>query len=305
MRDKRLDSIAATTSELQRLIVRATANHRLGDLCQQNQLSRGPKTVRIVSAMSFSSRYPTKRNYPPRDVYEEAPERVRSLLNKLLQEDNVVAAYRRLCEMLGKLPDADIWSEGYASPMVASLVDRLDWWEVFDALEEVAEGRPHLDSQVNDAFARCGLAYEMVDGHIYLLDEEAEALEVKGVEHEAESLLDERFTPVRKQYSKALAALHGRPADLEKAVSESFGALEAVVRILTDEREFGKGIDRALAGRDGLGALAASIKSMYGYASQVPGARHGRHKEPDLTFAEAKYVVRTVGIAVAYLIESS
>ncbi len=54
-----------------------------------------------------------------------------------------------------------------------------------------------------------------------------------------------------------------------------------------------------------MGALAKSLKAMYGYTSQVPGARHGRHSEPDLTFAEAKLVVKSAGIAIAYLIETS
>ena len=49
--------------------------------------------------------------------------------------------------------------------------------------------------------------------------------------------------------------------------------------------------------------MAQSLKSLYGWASQVPGARHGRHSEPDLTFADARYAVRMSVVAIAYLIE--
>ncbi|CAN0435542.1 unnamed protein product, partial [Phaeothamnion confervicola] len=52
--------------------------------------------------------------------------------------------------------------------------------------------------------------------------------------------------PVRKQYEKARDALHGRPADLEKAVSESVGALEAVAHVLTGKKDFAPAIDVAL-----------------------------------------------------------
>ena len=44
-------------------------------------------------------------------------------------------------------------------------------------------------------------------------------------------------------------------------------------------------------------ALAESLKKRYGYGSQVPGARHGRHTDLMLAYEEALYVVRTCGSA--------
>jgi hypothetical protein len=93
--------------------------------------------------------------------------------------------------------------------------------------------------------------------------------------------------------------------DLEKAVSESVGALEGVARIITGQKDFGKAVDAALSGREGAGALGASLKALYGYASQLPGARHGRHSEPDVTIADARVVVRMAGSAIAYLIDAA
>jgi len=257
-----------------------------------------------LEAMGFSDRNGIKPKYPPRSTYEEAPERLRSLLYELMDDAGAVAAYHRLCGATGKVPDPQVWGESYARQLVQSMVMDLEWWEVFDQFEAIAEGRSRFDERVNDMFARCGLAYEMLDGQIWLFDEEGEALGVSGVEHEAVVFLKGKYAPVRKQYEKALEALNGRPADLEKAVSESFGALEAVAQIQTGNRDFGKAVDLAFSKRDGMGAMAASLKAMYGYASQLPGARHGRHKEPDLTFEDAKFVVRTTGISMAYLIST-
>lgn len=254
--------------------------------------------------MTFSDRHKVRRAYPTRDVYEEAPDRVRALLHRIATEHSAVAGYRVLCDVMGQLPDSQIWGDSFAAPEVSRMVESMEWYEVFDGLEELAERRQRqIDDVVNEAFARCGLAYEMVDGQISLLDEVGDELDLAGNEDEATKLLTGRFRPVYKQYEKALGALRGRPADLEKAVAEAFGAVEAVVHILTGTKDFGAAVDKALAGREGLGALSKSLKSMYGYASQVPGARHGRHAEPDLTFAEARLVVRTAGAAIAYLID--
>lgn len=255
--------------------------------------------------MRFSDRAGVAKRYPPRDNYEDAPERLRSLADRVIHDGNVVAAYVHLCEMTGRLPDPNIWGESYASPQVRWMIERLDWWQVFDLLEDLAEGTSQVDAEVNEAFAMCGLAYEMVDGSIYTLDEAGDVLEITGDEHATTKSLEGKYAPVRKQYEKALAGLNGRPMDLEKAVSESVGAMEAVARIITGQKDFGKAIDQALAGREGAGALGASLKALYGYASQLPGARHGRHSEPDLTLAEARVVVRMSADAIAYLIDAA
>jgi hypothetical protein len=176
----------------------------------------------------------------------------------------------------------------------------LEWFEVLDLLEEVSSGVD--DDEVNAVFARAGLAYEMLDGQIHLLDPEGDALEVSGAEHEAVSHLKDEYSAVRTQYQRALDALHGRPPDLERAVAEALNALEAVARVRSGKKDFGKAIDAALDGRPHAGALAATLKALYGWASQLPGARHGRHEEPDLTYEDAFLAVRLAGVAIVYLI---
>src|SRR5690348_5410964 len=133
--------------------------------------------------MSFSERNKIKPRYPARDRYEEAPERVRGLLDRVLHEGNVVAAYERLCAVMGRMPDSAIWGASYASPEVRRMVERMEWWQVFDVLEEVSDGDSGNDDDVNEAFALSGLAYEMVDGVIYTMDEAGELLEIEGDEN--------------------------------------------------------------------------------------------------------------------------
>ena len=89
-------------------------------------------------------------------------------------------------------------------------------------------------------------------------------------------------------------------------IRESTNALEAVGRIIAQnpKLQLGAAIDSIF----GAGAsahhkaLAASLKSLYGYASTVPGARHGEHEKVEVSYHEAAFTVRVGGAAIAYLV---
>jgi hypothetical protein len=89
----------------------------------------------------------------------------------------------------------------------------------------------------------------------------------------------------------------------EVAISEAVGALEAVARIRTGNDNFDRAIAKIFKDRVHAGALARSFVVLYGYASQLPGARHGRFEEPEVSFGEAQYVVRAVAVAIVFLVE--
>lgn len=250
---------------------------------------------------SFSRRHGLRRTPPPRTRLEEAPQDLRSVLLEILVEGRGhLWAYRELCRVLHRTPDSNIWSDQGAREAVYQLIDELEWFEVFDLLE--AQAGRHGVEKVNDSFVRTGLAYEMVDDYISLYDPEGDELEVAGDEDLATKVLTGKLAPVATQYSRALAALRGRPADPEKAIGEALGALEAVARILGGKQDFGPNVDKLLGqGQPWRGALGASLKSLYGYGSQVPGARHGRYADPVLAIEEATMVVRMCGAGIAYL----
>lgn len=255
--------------------------------------------------MTFSERTGNRRALPPRDRYEQAPPPLRALLLELMQDRwGNRRSYNMLCSMVGLVPDPNIIGDNTAYREFVRLVNYIEWFEVFDILERVGPAGLS-DGAINDRFAMCGLAYEMTDGKIDLFDPEGDAHDLAALEYDAETLLDGRYSAVREQYAKGLAALHGRPADLEKAISESVGALEAVARIVAGKKDFGPAVDVALADRPWMGGMKATLKALYGYASDVPGARHGRHAESGVEFAEARFVVRMVGSAIVYLIEAA
>lgn len=258
---------------------------------------------------TFRERHGYGAQAPARDTVEEAPPRLRAFLREGLLEDlSVLEAYETLCNQAGIVPDGSVlsWGANDARPEISRLVESLDWPDVYQMIEDMAHGLTHPERwapQVNEVLARCGLSYEMnEDGDIMLWDPEGEELGVAGDEQEALGVLDGSLRPARRQYERALDALHRRPSEPEKAVSEAFGALEAVVHIVTGKKDFGPAIDSIFTGsEDWTKALAKSLKGLHGYASQLPGARHGRHQDPAAEIQEALYTVRACGAAIAYI----
>lgn len=251
---------------------------------------------------TFSERAGTSPEPPPRVTREEAPEALRALLLELLIDDwGTFESYKEICRLIGRLPHPDIAGDHRARRDTIELVSTIPWYVVFDLLEAVGRRGRH-DATINACFLRCGLGYEISNGRIELLDRAARELGVDAAPIEATEMLAGKFAPVREQYVRAIDALNQRPADLEKAVSESLGALEAVARIITGEKDFGAAVQAAFKERKHGGALQKSLQQLYGWSSQLPGARHGRHEEPDVTYDEASYAVRAVGAAIVLLV---
>ena len=84
-------------------------------------------------------------------------------------------------------------------------------------------------------------------------------------------------------------------------------ALEAVLKVITGRSDASLGAVATELTRDPKApwrnSLGASLKSLYGYSSQVPGARHGQYIDAEVTPAEAALVVRMCGAAIVYFID--
>lgn len=255
--------------------------------------------------MSFSSRHNLRRTPPPRNKYEQAPEDLRKVLLDGLFEakESWVGVYHVLCDAAHEIPDSDVWDND-ARDLALRFISKLEWFEVFDLLEE--HGDP---DEVNASFERTGLAYEMTwswrGQQIEVFDPEGKELEVDDIPEIATSLLEGRFSEPGKQWERALSALRGRPAKHTQAIHEAMGALEGVLRILTGNKKatVKEGAKAYFKGRDEwVLALNSAFGGMYGYASQVPGARHGQWKDPGTQLAEATFIVRFCGSAIAFLL---
>jgi hypothetical protein len=132
-------------------------------------------------------------------------------------------------------------------------------------------------------------------------------MQVLGLEAESATLLTGKFAPVLVQYQRALRSLDAHPVEQEKAVSEAVGALEAVVRITLGSgatKDFGPNCKLLFRNVEPWTKVLERILGLLqGYRSQLPGAGHGRYTSHNVTDAEVRFVVRTCGSAIAFLIE--
>lgn len=260
----------------------------------------------------FGKRHGYQDHLPARIDLERDSSKLRGLIWNIASNNgqSAKAGYRKLCQVLGELADPDVWSEGSSADAAIRLIDDLSWVDTYEVLESLylsarPGARADIESEVNSALERSGLAYEMRDGRFEILDSEARALGLRSDENDVLEVLDDEFSPVRAQFAKAIAKLHSRPSDLEGAVGDALNALEAVTVIVTGRKGKTLGALSKDLFADGEGyhqSLREAISKLYGYSSSLPGARHGRYAEPTIAFAETAMVVRIVGSMIVFLI---
>jgi len=261
--------------------------------------------------MSLESRLGVVSPQPDRTVVEHAPQLVRQLLkDQLIQKRGQKGALTLVGAELD-IDTSDFNSFDWVSRKLDELIPDLEWLSVYRLLEaESPSGSIELElygRRVNEVLARARVAYQMVNGRFQRLDETGAELGVAGDERTALGAMVERFRPARDQYLLAVQALDAIPTRPKDAVREAVNALEAVLKIITGRSGASLGEVAADLARDAAapwrGSLGAALRALYGYASQVPGARHSQYVDSEVTAAEAALVVRMCGAAIVYFID--
>lgn len=261
--------------------------------------------------MSLESRLGVAPREPDRTVVERAPQLVRQLLKDLLIEKHGTKGALTVVSAEADVDTSDYNSPSWVSQKLEELVAGLEWLSVYRLLEEQAlnsrSGIATYASRVNEMLSRTGVAYEMVNGRLQRLDTTGTATGVDGDERLAIEVMTGRFHPAQSQYLRAVQALDAIPTRPKDAVRESVNALEAILKVITGRSDASLGAVATELTRDPdtpwRNSLGASLKSLYGYSSQVPGARHGQYIDAEVTPAEAALVVRMCGAAIVYFID--
>jgi hypothetical protein len=173
------------------------------------------------------------------------------------------------------------------------------WFETYNFLEFLLQDSgTFLDETaiqwLNQVLETENAAYRIVGNEVV---EITDTNEIKAIEE----ALEHPDAPVRTHIQSALAMLSDREnPDYRNSIKESISAVEATCRIVT-------GLNGATLGdalkkiRDLHPALQKSFLALYGFTSDASGIRHSLLEEPNLTYADAKFMLAACSAFVSYL----
>ncbi|MFS2028964.1 MULTISPECIES: hypothetical protein [unclassified Curtobacterium] len=260
--------------------------------------------------MSIRDLHKTAGITSDRTISEVAPPSLRTFLRNTAKERHgLKGGYRWVCDALGVEPRDD-WTPSYIEDSLREEVQSATWVQVFDLLEKLTPSGRHDAEQygrrLEELLSRERLAYTFVGGEFEAYDPALAELGLDQVASETLGVLSGALAPAGEQYGRALQALHGLPADRPGAVRESVNALEAAMKILaqTPSASFSGALDELFRDRNAPHekALRSGLKSLYGYASTLPGARHGQHENVRISHAEAALIVNLMGSTLAFVV---
>lgn len=182
-----------------------------------------------------------------------------------------------------------------------------EWNEVYDFLEWLqswaAKGSNlhkyrHLPTALNGVLERELAGYRFVNG---VCTEITDEQEIRVLEEE---LSDDRFSGVQVHLRTALRLLSDRESpDYRNSIKESISAVESLAKVVTDNRK--ASLSDALAELEKSGHLHKALKQafvkFYAWTSDEGGIRHAMLDEPNLTAADAKYVLLACTSFINYL----
>lgn len=261
--------------------------------------------------MNISARLGASEPSPERTQVEVAPAGLRNLLRThIVEEYGMVPGYKWMADQVG-IDSSNIFSHDWADSAFRDDMSSLPWGKVYELAEAASkhlkgQKRKTFEDRVNAVLAETGVAYELQGGAIARYDAVAREIDLEELAEGALKVLTGGLQPAGDQFRRAMKALHGRPMDGLGAVRESVNAAEATAKILAGlpKASFGEAMDALfLARRAGHErAMIAGMKQLYGYASQLPGARHGQHTTVSVTYAEAALSVNLMGSLIVYLV---
>jgi hypothetical protein len=205
-----------------------------------------------------------------------------------------------LCGILYKTPDKSNWSEyPNIDDEVRILMDELEWFEVYDFIEHLAEKSLYkggdFSGEVNSYFRVAGIGWQLLDQKIQMRGTEAFEIAVK----EGQLLLSQQHrTTAAYELHEALQDLSRRPQpEISGAIQHAMAALECVARDVIGSKDtlgqliqrnpelFPKPVDQI-------------VEKAWAYSSNF--GRHLMEKKPP-EFEEAELMVGVSGVLCRYL----
>ena len=177
------------------------------------------------------------------------------------------------------------------------------WNEVYDFLEFTLQHSPpeftrDFRSGCNAILERENAGYRIVGTQVTEITSDVEIDEI-------EQALASPVSGANQHLQSALVLLSDRKKhDYRNSIKESISAVEAVCRALAGDSKATLGAAlNVLQEKVGIhGALKAAFSSLYGYTSDEAGIRHAMLEEPNITFADAKFMLVSCSAFVTYVV---
>jgi hypothetical protein len=173
------------------------------------------------------------------------------------------------------------------------------WYQVYDLLEEISTDQSKLlDTKLrewmNQELETHNAAYRFVGENVVEITDENEIGAI-------EDGLSHSDAPVREHLAAAVRMLSDREApDYRNAVKEAISAVEAACRLVSGQPTATLG-DALKKISNIHPAFGKAFGQLYGYTSDASGVRHSLTDEPDVTYADAKFMVVACAAFVSYL----
>ncbi len=263
--------------------------------------------------MTLQDTFSARHNYASAKeitLREAAPEGMRYVVVETAHQLGWSASDLRslLCLVLRVKPDRGNWSDGNIWDEVCHLIDKCDWFRVYDVIETLyakMEERGYLHggqtasqfaATINRVFIEDGIGWQLIDGKISTRGDDGFEAIVQGAQ--AQLAASNRPTAA-KHIKDALECLSRRPdANSSGAAYHAIGSLECVARDITGDSKATLG--EILKRYPGLlpKPLDTALSQVWGYASNE--VRHVKEGQ-DIGRDEAELLVGLAASVATYL----
>ena len=250
----------------------------------------------------FSRRQGYSRCDAEISIRHDAPAELRAAIISIAYRCGFAPSELRLvlCGILYRTPDKSNWSEyPNIDHEVGNLIEDLEWFEVYDFIERLAEEAPNkgadFSGEMNGYFRVAGVGWQLVDQRVQVRG--SEAFEVAVQQGQAELTRQARSTAAVELH-EALQDLSRRPQpEISGAIQHAMAALECVARDVVGSKDtLGKLIQR----NPGLFPKPVDqiVEKAWAYSSNF-----GRHLVEGMppNFEEAELMVGVSGVLCRYL----
>jgi hypothetical protein len=272
--------------------------HGYGPCAQEPILEDAPKKLRI-GLWNIIQDYVRQNNLSD---YESLYLKLTSFF-RLEREENINFFQKIEYFILNKLSWNDIFDLVeflFTQVVYCDYDEEEERWRTFP--EHVGEIRYSYTVEINNLLSKENIGWRLKKGK--LEREGSEFLEKETVRVVREILKHPNFVGPNNQFNKAIEFFSKRPKpDLENCVKEAVGALEGVVRILLDDKNItlGEAVKKLLKVGKIRKPFNKIFDTLFGFASNEPGSRHGAFKLSEIDIGEAEFVLYNSASCMLFL----